>query len=378
MKNKKTTLRSLIIILILSLFVSCIHTTKASAQGSEEHHPETSVPAAANAGESGDNPRIASRFLELLLDKKREPVTDCEPRYFIGGEAIGIRLASSGVRVARSPQASDSPLCPDDKILSINGTPISSGDELGKLLSRNGRSEVTLEIERSGKVRRLKLTPSYNGTEYNLGAPLTDSTTGIGTLTYVCSDGSFGGLGHGIATSGKVRADVSGELTDVILAGAARGERGKPGELRGVLSSEICGAICKNTECGVFGKLTDERARELTAGTPIALGARSELHDGDATIISTVRGTKCAYSAKISSINRTSTDSKSFKIKITDEKLIAETGGIVRGMSGSPIIQDGKLVGAVTHVMVADPTEGYGIFIENMLNAAENNVPKAA
>ena len=161
------------------------------------------------------------------------------------------------------------------------------------------------------------------------------------------------------------------------LGGVTRGEIGKPGELSGILNKKHLGEVAINSECGVFGVLDsfDTQSREA-----LPVGKKSELHRGEAEIISTVKnGKRQSYKIEITEIDKSSTGSKSFKIKVTDPTLITITGGIVRGMSGSPIIQDGKLVGAVTHVLVANPTEGYGIFIENMLSAAQSQAtPKAA
>ena len=171
---------------------------------------------------------------------------------------------------------------------------------------------------------------------------------------------------------------TEGQVTGVILSGVKKGEEGKPGELSGLLTDKVAGVLYSNTECGVFGRL--DKIPDGLSATPIKAAKREEVHEGDATILSTVKLGACKeYKIQISEINKNSTGTKSFKIKVTDPTLIAITGGVVRGMSGSPIIQDGKLVGAVTHVMVANPTEGYGIFIENMLNAAQDQViPKAA
>jgi stage IV sporulation protein B len=153
----------------------------------------------------------------------------------------------------------------------------------------------------------------------------------------------------------------------VILGGIHKGESGKPGELCGVLTDKDLGDITVNCECGVFGVMTDLP----TSASVMTVGRRDEVCEGEATIISTLKNGKTAeYKIEIYDIDRTSDGSKSFRIRVTDETLKALTGGIVRGMSGSPIIQNGKLIGAVTHVLVADPTEGYGIFIENMLNYA--------
>ena len=169
----------------------------------------------------------------------------------------------------------------------------------------------------------------------------------------------------------------SGVACTVTLGACKKGMPGKAGEFSGIINRNTIGSIYKNTECGVFGKL-----EALPKASPEALpiARKASVKCGEAEIISTVKNGKTAtYKIEITDIDRDSTGSKSFKIKVTDPTLIALTGGIVRGMSGSPIIQNGKLVGAVTHVMVADPTEGYGIFIENMLNTANEQMqPKAA
>ena len=164
--------------------------------------------------------------------------------------------------------------------------------------------------------------------------------------------------------------------TKVILGGIKRGECGKPGELSGALGKVNTGTILSNTECGIFGKLGDA---ELENAELYKIAKKEEISIGKAEIISTVKNGKTArYEIEIKEIKLDEDGSKCFKIKVTDETLIALTGGIVRGMSGSPIIQNGKLVGAVTHVMVANPTEGYGIFIENMLKSAGNAINQKA
>jgi stage IV sporulation protein B len=169
----------------------------------------------------------------------------------------------------------------------------------------------------------------------------------------------------------------SGKVCGVILGGIHKGESGKPGELCGVLTERDIGSLTVNSECGVFGVITD---KSIISGLSLEIGDRSQITEGEATIISTLKNGKSSeYKIEIYDIDRTSEGSKSFRIRVTDETLKALTGGIVRGMSGSPIIQNGKLIGAVTHVLVADPTEGYGIFIENMLKAADfSELGKAA
>jgi len=261
----------------------------------------------------------------------------------------------------------------------IDGIDIRECKDVEKALHGCGGRPLSLDILRSGEHIRLNVTPKLSDGKYKLGVSLRKSTSGLGTVTFIDPEtGVFGGLGHCVSSgSGEMIEIESGEATTVILGGIKRGEIGKPGELSGVLGSRRIGVIYKNTECGVFGVLDDP---VCTGHELLSVGRSKELKCGEAEIISTVKnGRSARYKIEISDIDYSSCGSKSFKIKLTDPTLIALSGGIVRGMSGSPIIQDGKLVGAVTHVLVANPTEGYGIFIENMLNAAESEViPKAA
>ena len=224
----------------------------------------------------------------------------------------------------------------------------------------------------------ISVTPTSSDGEYKLGVNLRSRTAGIGTLTFIDPDTlAFGGLGHGVGDAeGRYVTVKRGKVTPVTLGGCKRGEIGHAGELTGVLRQSVIGELCLNNECGVFGTLS-ELPEYCTEAIPAA--QRSEVKAGKAQIISTVKnGKRMTYDIVIEDIDYTSQGSKSFKIRVTDSTLIAMTGGIVRGMSGSPIIQNGKLVGAVTHVLVGDPTTGYGIFIENMLNAAESNQAMSA
>jgi stage IV sporulation protein B len=223
---------------------------------------------------------------------------------------------------------------------------------------------------RAGKEYKIKFKPKYSESDkkYTIGLWLKDSGAGIGTITYVMPDGSFGGLGHGICESetGELTPIASGSVLDVTINGLTKGQRGIPGELKGYFNSSKIGALYKNTEVGVFGVLA-EIPQAITTKS-YALGLKNDLKEGKATIICTLDDNeRKEYSIEIFNINRNAQGNKCFSIKITDPDLLAKTGGIVQGMSGSPIIQNGKLVGAVTHVLVNDPTSGYGIFIENMI-----------
>ncbi|MBR2972247.1 MAG: SpoIVB peptidase [Clostridia bacterium] len=321
--------------------------------------------------------KVKSRLIELLFGKTE----DEEPIMLIPGGAIfGAKIKQSYVSVQNPGEIKD--LKPGDKIISLNGRKISSVGDVKEFIESLDEKSITLVCERGGKEVTVKITPKKQDGEYKLGLILKDGAAGIGTITYIDpKTGTFGGLGHGICDTdtGEVIKLSNGQVCGVILSGVKKGENGRPGELSGLLTDKVSGDIYTNTECGLFGRL--DKIPDMINATPIKIAHREDVHEGDATILSTVKagGTK-EYKIKILDIDKNSTETKSFKIKVTDPTLIAITGGVVRGMSGSPIIQDGKLVGAVTHVMVADPTEGYGIFIENMLNASastRNELPAA-
>ena len=333
--------------------------------------------------ESGqDDVEYASRFIELIFGKRKEEektgVLLCP-----GGEAFGIKLAGVGVTISEViSEAAEEHFRVDDKILSVGGKDVYSSEEVRQLLSEADSSSIKIEIMRDGKRMNISIPRDDRSNSYKLGVMLSDTCSGIGTITYYdpCA-GIFGGLGHSVsADDGKTPLKLTrGSVTGVLMAGARRGEAGKPGELRGVLTDSIYGSIIRNTECGVFGTLDPDALPDLCQREPIPIGTSEELHEGAATIISTVKsGRRAEFCVEIHDIDKSEDGSKCFGVRITDDTLIALTGGIVRGMSGSPIIQDGKLVGAVTHVLVANPTEGYGIFIENMLDAAQMPMQKAA
>ncbi len=320
--------------------------------------------------------KISSRIYELFFLKNTQ--TD-EPQYLIpGGDVFGIRIKEEYPTVISAKDTS--PIKKGDKIVSIDKRNVSTPEDVCDFVNESGGRVLKIEVLRDGNLVTLYATPTREGEEYKLGITLRKTASGIGTLTYVNpQDNSFGGLGHGVSDgegAGLVSL-ASGEMCSVTLGSLARGEAGKPGELSGVLGKKHYGTITKNCDCGVFGTLEEF---DLSSRNPIPVGRKSEIKCGEAEIISTIRNGKTMhYKIEITDVDTTADGSKCFKIKVTDPMLIAISGGIVRGMSGSPIIQNGKLVGAVTHVLVANPTEGYGIFIENMLNASQSQViPKVA
>ena len=323
--------------------------------------------------------RVSSRILDLFRDKQKPQ----EKTLYLcpGGQAFGMKIRQSGVTVT-SVTDEKSPLgkllCAGDVLLSLNGEAIGNAtDFCQKFNAATGSISLTLL---RGKEKKTVLIPhEAKGEGHSLGIELKDTAAGIGTVTYIDpATGAFGGLGHGICApdTGEIYPMQSGIATEVILGGVLKSAAGKPGELRGVLGRKEIGTLYKNTDCGVFGVLSLE-GKSLSE--PLPVGTREELTLGEAEILSSLKnGAPQRYKIRITEIDPDATDSKSFRIEVTDQTLIALAGGIVRGMSGSPIIQNGKLVGAVTHVMVADPTEGYGIFIENMLSAAEMPMQRAA
>ena len=316
-----------------------------------------------------DGVEVGSRFWELFFGeskKEKEEIT-----LLPGGGVFGVKIKQKYVTVTDAPGVPA--LKSGDIILSVGGESVRSAKDVRKIVEKSDGNSITIRALHQGNEIALEIRPTYQDGEYRLGLSLRDGAAGLGTVTFIDpKTGVFGGLGHGIcdADSGEIIPMESGEVCGVILGGIHKGESGKPGELCGVLTERDFGDLTINTECGVFGVLTDMPDSLPQA---MAVGRREEITEGEATILSTLKNGKTAeYKIEIYDIDRLSTGSKSFRVRVTDETLKALTGGIVRGMSGSPIIQNGKLVGAVTHVLVADPTEGYGIFIENMLDVVND------
>ena len=303
-----------------------------------------------------------------------------------GGGVFGIRAPMGGALVtaisevagaegARSP-AKEAGLRRGDLVTAVDGAPIKTAAELAEAIERCEGRCLALTVRRESVTITLSLTPCREGGEgpFRAGVLVKDTVAGIGTVTFYDPEtGFFGGLGHGVydGVSRMPAALSRGAVTGVGLTGIVRGKAGAPGELRGHLEPEKLGTLLSNTDCGVFGVLASPPTGEAI---PIALSR--EVKVGPAEILSTLSdGETGRYRIEITSLRGERGSDRSFSIRVTDPALLELTGGIVQGMSGSPIIQGGKLVGAVTHVMIGDPTSGYGIFIENMLNAAQ--IPEA-
>ena len=288
------------------------------------------------------------------------------------GEVVGLSLRDGSVTVAafhelHGAAARDAGIAIGDEILSLDGHKVDSAAELFEALKRSGGT-VTVTLRRDGKERQVRLCPAVTKDGPRLGVYVREGVTGIGTVTFFDPDsGAFGCLGHGISDSRGTLAPMdSGWVYDAAVESVKRGLVGEPGQLRGAVSSEIpIGTLRRNTARGVFGRGAGWKGEAL----PVADSA--QVHPGAAQILSNVHGDEIAFFDVEILRCRPDTDGRDLLLKVTDPELLTATGGIVAGMSGSPIIQDGRLVGAVTHVLVNDPTRGYGIFIENMLEAAQ-------
>lgn len=291
-----------------------------------------------------------------------------------GGQVIGMELQDNTVTVAAfddtlGSAAQSAGLRQGDRILRIDKTQIRCADDVRKaLLCSDGSIEVS--ILRGGKTKQLSMAPAVTEDGPRLGVYLKQGTTGVGTVTYYDPDSQeFAALGHGVNTqNGNLLQLSKGSVYKAQVLSVKKGAVGTPGQLVGSLcETEPMGCIAKNTAQGVFGTIQNAARSE-----PLPVADTEDVQTGPATIRSTVDGsTLREYSVEILKIYPNSSErSRNMLLKVTDPDLLAATGGIVQGMSGSPILQDGRIVGAVTHVLVNDPTTGYGIFIENMLDAA--------
>ena len=305
-----------------------------------------------------------------------------------GGVPFGVKFITEGVLIVEIGEISTATgkKCPareaglrvGDRIVKIGAQPLLSASELTEIIEKNQSKPLKITYLRAGKTQTARLTPVYSNTEarYVTGLYVKDSGAGIGTLTFIVPEtGAFGGLGHGIcdAATGKPIPIQRGSVVDVTIKSVVRGQAGAPGEVKGYFCSGKTGTLLGNTECGVYGVLAKIPSN---LSDPIPVGLRNEVKNGKATILCTLdESGRQEYEVELSAIQRDAMGNKCFTVKVTDQNLLAKTGGIIQGMSGSPIIQNGKLVGAVTHVLINDPTTGYGIFIENMLAAV--NIPMA-
>jgi len=302
------------------------------------------------------------------------------------GEPIGLYVKTNGLLVIGVGEfcgADGSMYSPakyalrsGDYIKEVNGNIIETKKKFVDIVEKSKGEMLTLRIERNGQESEVNVQPVMNEEKkYKLGIWVRDNAQGIGTMTYMDADGSFGALGHGIsdADTSTLMELEDGTLYQTEIVAIQKGQNGKPGELTGrIVYDESCilGDIDYNGAEGIFGTC-NETAQKMASRDPISIGLKQEIRRGEAQILCSVSGESEYYTIEITGVRLENDNiNKGIELKVTDDRLLELTGGIVQGMSGSPIIQDGKLIGAVTHVLVNDPTRGYGIFIENMLDAA--------
>lgn len=299
------------------------------------------------------------------------------------GKVVGVVMKTEGVLVlgignvksedGKIIKPSDGIIKTGDIIVSCNGTAVTEKEELKAAVSAAEGNKLNLEIKRNSNVLDVKITPAQNEYgEYKIGAWVRDSTQGLGTVTFIDPDsGKFAALGHGVydVDTKELMSVSEGVVTLSELSGIKKGESGEPGEIIGKLDKKnIVGQVSENTNSGIFGTMNSSGIKELN-GQELEIGLMQDVTEGSAVIRSdVVDGVVKDYIINIDSINKFGSGvDKGMVIHVTDDRLIQATGGIIQGMSGSPIIQNGKLIGAVTHVFVRDSKKGYGIFIENML-----------
>ncbi len=299
------------------------------------------------------------------------------------GASIGVEINTQGILVLatdyltnnenKAVSPSDNILKTGDSIIKLNGNELIDRFDLKDAVEKS-EGEVTLEVKRDEQILNLKILPEIakRDGKRKIGVHVRDKTKGIGTLTYYHPESRvFGALGHGIVdVDTKQIMDIkNGKIFKATIGSVIKGKKGVPGELSGkIIDDEIIGLINQNSPLGIYGVIDEENVDELN-DEKMKIGLQNEVYEGPAKVLTNVEDEYVKeYDIYIDAVNKyTKDDSKGMVIKITDPELLSRTNGIVQGMSGSPIIQNGKVIGAITHVFVQDPTKGYGIFIENML-----------
>ena len=323
-----------------------------------------------------------------FIDFKKVSLDVIDSRELIPcGNPIGIYVETDGILVLGSGRITGEDglnyepirnrLKSGDYILKVDGTKVSRKKELIDMIQECQGKDIILTVRRNDEVISVGITPVKTASKsYKIGAWIRDNTQGIGTLTFVSSDGQFGALGHGITDidTGLLMEVDKGTIYIAEIMSIIKGKEGEPGELIGMIRQNEkykIGSIRNNTYQGIFGTIGDdyEAAFDLQ---PMEIGLKQEVRTGEAYILCNIEDKVTKYDIMIESVDiSNSNHSKGMVIRITDQHLLELTGGIVQGMSGSPIIQNNKIIGAVTHVFIQDSTKGYGTFIENMVNNLE-------
>lgn len=329
-------------------------------------------------------------FGEKLLSKlyndeesneDQRSVTSNEEVY-LGGYPVGLKLYADGVIIVgtESVDTENGEVNPAEKaglkigdiIKKVDGEAVNSNSQVSEYIEKSNGDELELQVLRDGEMINVTFKSAYSVSEqkYKVGLWIRDSSAGIGTVTFCTKDGYFASLGHAVCDidTKMVLPIFSGECTEVNITGIIKGESGKTGEMCGLLDYKSTGKVYYNGDLGVYGEFNYVKNGDLY---PIA--HRSEVKTGKAKIYTTLDdGVMSEFEVEILRVDEKSEENKNLVLQVTDEELIETTGGIIQGMSGSPIVQNGKIVGAVTHVFLDDPTGGYGIFAETMLETVNS------
>ena len=326
---------------------------------------------------------LPCRLLGVIPFKQIKVTPEVQRSIFVSGSTVGMYMETDGVLIidtgeilsegGETKEPAKNIVKPGDYIVALNDEKISRKKDLIDDLKKLEGEEVILDVVRNGETVPVSITPAKDKQgEYKLGIWVRDNTQGIGTLTFVDEKGNYGALGHGISDvdTGELLEIQNGALYQAQILGIQKGAKGSPGELSGLIRYEqgkIIGSIETNSKNGIYGHFTGDRKSPISL-KKMPVGYKQEVTEGEASILCCVEDEVKEYQAEITKIDMNHSDTnKSFVIRVTDPKLLSITGGIVQGMSGSPVLQNGKIIGAVTHVFVQDSTSGYGIFIENMM-----------
>ena len=309
---------------------------------------------------------------EVIANKVEFKNETKDMQFILGGEACGIKLLATGVLVVEVDNK-EIDLQVSDIILKIDDKTIDTNKELIEYINteENKGKEILLTVKRDKDTKKIKVKPIYNKESkmYELGIWVKDSSAGVGVITfYELENKYFAGLGHGITETSKnvILPIQSGAIVKAKITSINKGYPKEPGDIRGTIYKDVYGQIRKNTLNGIYGVVENEDV--LNKKQTIEVAYKDEIKQDVAQIYCTLEDNEIrAYNVKITNIINNASTNKNMILKVIDEELIKKTGGIVQGMSGSPIVQNGKLIGAVTHVFLNDPTKGYGVFIENMI-----------